>query len=51
MIQNKNKLMEKLEEINKQSCELVEKQKKYIDMSLGVKEALDYYLYMDKFQF
>ena len=49
MLNKKDDLLNVISEINSETSNLVQKQKKYIDLSVGVKEALDYYLYMDKF--
>jgi hypothetical protein len=37
--------------MNGSTSELVEKQKKMIDLSMKMKESLDYYSYNDKFKF
>jgi glycerol-3-phosphate cytidylyltransferase-like family protein len=44
-------LIETVKNIHKDTSELIEKQKKYIDLSNSVKEALDYYTLLDKFEF
>lgn len=51
LIEQRTQLLDTLESINKDTSELIQKQKLYIDLANAVKENLDYYLYMDKFQF
>lgn len=49
LIEQRTQLLDTLESINKDTSELIQKQKLYIDLANAVKENLDYYLYMDKF--
>jgi hypothetical protein len=42
-------LLQLIQVIHKDTSELIQKQKKYIDLANSVKEALDYYTLMDKF--
>ena len=48
---DKDRLIELIKGIKGSTSELVEKQKKMIDLSMKMKESLDYYTYHNKFSF
>ena len=41
--------MDLIEALNRDTTDLITKQKNYINLSMAVKESLDYYSYLDKF--
>ncbi len=50
-MQDKDKLIDLIKGMKGDTSELVEKQKKLIDLSMKMKESLDYYSYNSKFNF
>ena len=50
-MQDKDKLIELIKGMKGDTSEIVEKQKKLIDLSMKMKESLDYYSYHTKFSF
>lgn len=50
-MEDKERLIELLKTMKGATSELVEKQKKMIDLSMKLKESLDYYSYHGKFVF
>ena len=50
-MQDKDKLIELIKGMKGDTSEIVEKQKKLIDLSMKMKESLDYYSYPTKFSF
>ena len=51
LMEDKNRLIEMIEGMKGSTSELVTKQKKMIDLSMKMKQSLDYYTYHDKFNF
>ena len=50
-MEDKDKLIELLNSMKGATSELVDKQKKMIDLSMKMKESMDYYTYHTKNQF
>lgn len=50
-MEDKDKLIDLLKTMKGSTSELVEKQKKMINLSMKMKESLDYYSYHSKFSF
>jgi len=51
LMQDKDRLIDLIKGMKGETSELVEKQKKLIDLSMKMKESLDYYSYHSKFSF
>lgn len=50
-MEDKNKLIDLIQGMKGSTSQLVYKQKRMIDLSMKMKESLDYYNYHDKFKF